>query len=49
MKTLANSIVKFFASNLAVIVAIGLLPVFLVTDDVALFQKMMDFIFGSES
>jgi len=49
MKTFANIIVKFFASNMTVIIAIGLLPAFLVTDEIPLFNQLIDYLFNNKS
>ncbi|WP_161493808.1 hypothetical protein [Virgibacillus necropolis] len=46
MKKIANGITKFFVANLAVVLAILLLPVFLITDDVALFEQIMSYLFN---
>ncbi|WP_019379314.1 hypothetical protein [Virgibacillus halodenitrificans] len=49
MRTVARGVAKFFVANFAVVMAIMLLPVFLVTDDVALFDSMMEYLFSSKS
>ena len=40
---------KFIIANFAVVLAIMLLPVFLVTDDVALFDQIMNYLFGNNN
>ncbi|WP_174612716.1 hypothetical protein [Virgibacillus ihumii] len=40
---------KFIVGNLAVILSITLLPVFLVTDDVALFDQIMNYLFSNNN
>lgn len=46
MITILNGVAKFFVSNAAVIVAITLLPVFLITDEVTLFKQLMGYLFN---
>lgn len=45
MKKIAKGFAKFVVANLAVVLAILLLPIFLVTDDVAIFDQVMSFLF----
>ncbi|WP_158701604.1 hypothetical protein [Lentibacillus sp. Marseille-P4043] len=40
---------KFIVANFAVILAILLLPVFLITDDVAIFDQVMDYLFNNKN
>ncbi|GGB38086.1 hypothetical protein F3157_13915 [Virgibacillus dakarensis] len=49
MKKVFNGVCKFFVANAAVVITIILLPVFLVTDDVSLFDQIMDYLFNDES
>lgn len=49
MKTFTRGIKKFFVCNVAVIFTLILLPVFLVTNEVALFDQLMNYIFDDES
>lgn len=49
LKLIATGIAKFFVSNVAVVAAIILLPVFLVTDNVGFFDNMMDYLFNNKS
>jgi hypothetical protein len=46
---IVNGIAKLIVSNVAVIAVIMLLPVFLVTDNIAFFDHMMDYLFGNKS
>lgn len=46
MKTFTKGVTKFFLSNLAVVTTIFMLPVFLVTDDVPVFNQMMNYLFS---
>ncbi|WP_404456154.1 hypothetical protein LG329_08915 [Virgibacillus necropolis] len=48
MKKIAKGFMKFFVANLAVVLAILLLPIFLITDDVALFEQVMGFLFNDK-
>lgn len=49
MLKIANVFVKFVVANLAILLAIMLLPVFLVTDDVSMFNQVMDYLFSNKS
>ncbi|GGJ82535.1 hypothetical protein GCM10007063_01290 [Lentibacillus kapialis] len=49
MKYFLSGTVKFIVSNIAVIFAIMLLPVFLVTDSVPVFDQIMDYLFNKKS
>ncbi|MGJ9457404.1 hypothetical protein [Oceanobacillus sp. CF4.6] len=49
MKTIANGFVKFIIANVSVILAIMLLPVFVVTDNVAFFEGIMNYLFNNKS
>lgn len=49
MKIISTGISKFIVSNVAVVAAIALLPVFLVTDNVGFFEHMMDYLFNNKS
>ncbi|MDY0404439.1 hypothetical protein P5G51_002535 [Virgibacillus sp. 179-BFC.A HS] len=40
---------KFFVANLVVVLAIMLLPVFLVTDDVSIMDQLMTYLFSNKS
>lgn len=40
---------KFIVSNLAVVFAIMLLPIFLVTDSVTFFEEIMSYLFNNKS
>ncbi|MBP1948975.1 hypothetical protein J2Z82_001912 [Virgibacillus litoralis] len=40
--------VKFFVSNLAVVLAIMLLPIFLITDSVTFFDDIMNYLFNNK-
>lgn len=46
---IAKGFAKFFVSNFAVILAIILLPVFLVTDSVVFFDNIMDYLFNNNN
>ncbi|WP_157724807.1 hypothetical protein [Virgibacillus phasianinus] len=48
MKKIGKGFAKFIVANLAVILVILLLPIFLVTDDVAIFDQVMSFLFNSK-
>lgn len=45
MGYIAKGFAKFVVANVAVILAIILLPVFLITDNVSFFDAIMDFLF----
>lgn len=47
MKTIRNGVIKFFLANLAVLIIIAMLPVFLVTDHVPLYNVMIDYLFSN--
>ncbi|WP_176555852.1 hypothetical protein [Virgibacillus ndiopensis] len=49
MKKVFKGFSKFIVANVAVILAILLLPVFLVTDDVSIFESIMNFLFDNRS
>ena len=49
MKTITNGFLKFIVANVSVILAIMLLPVFLVTENVAFFGEIMNYLFGNKS
>lgn len=49
MKRLLNAFSKFFVANVAVIITIMMLPVFLVTDDISFFDQIMDYLFNHRS
>lgn len=49
MKTVAKGFAKFIVANVAVVLAIMLLPVFLITDNVSLFEEIMNFLFSNKS
>jgi hypothetical protein len=42
MKTIGNGIIKFFVANLLVIFTIIILPVFLVTDQIPLYNSIIE-------
>ncbi|WP_430789981.1 hypothetical protein VBD025_05275 [Virgibacillus flavescens] len=48
MIKVTKGIAKFFVANLAVVLAILLLPVFLITDDVVLFEQIMSYLFNNK-
>ncbi len=48
MSYIAKGFVKFIVANVAVILAIMLLPVFFVTDNVPFFDGIMDFLFNNK-
>ena len=48
MKTVVKGFSKFVVANVAIVFAIMLLPVFLVTDDVSAFNQIMQYLFGSD-
>ncbi|GAA0437819.1 hypothetical protein GCM10008983_13460 [Lentibacillus halophilus] len=49
MSRILKGIPKFVVANLAVLVVIMMLPVFLVTDSVPLMDGIMDYLFNNES
>jgi len=49
LKTIVNGVSKLVVSNVAIIFAIMLLPVFLVTENVAFFDHIMDYLFNNKS
>ncbi len=49
LKTMVNGVTKLVVSNVAIIFAIMLLPVFLVTENVAFFDHIMDYLFNNKS
>lgn len=49
MKTVAKGFAKFIVANVAVVLAIMLLPVFLITDNVSFFEEIMNFLFSNKS
>ncbi|WP_156960150.1 hypothetical protein [Oceanobacillus manasiensis] len=49
MRKITRGISKFFVANLTVAFAMMLLPVFLITDNVAAFEAIMDYLFNKES
>ena len=49
MKLIAKGIRKFFEVNLAIIITITLLPVFLLTPEVPLFTSLIDYLFNNEN
>jgi len=48
LKTMGNGVAKLVVSNVAIIFAIMLLPVFLVTENVAFFDHIMDYLFNNK-
>ncbi|WP_175631964.1 hypothetical protein [Virgibacillus siamensis] len=49
MVTVLKGILKFFVSNLTVVLVIILLPVFLITDSVTFFEDIMNYLFNNKS
>lgn len=49
MRTVIRGLTKFFLANVMVVFAIMLLPVFLFTDDVAIFNDILDYLFSNKS
>ncbi|WP_156418725.1 hypothetical protein [Lentibacillus amyloliquefaciens] len=49
MTKLVVGTVKFILSNVVVILAIMLLPVFLITDSVPLFDSIINYLFNNQS
>ncbi|WP_176330254.1 hypothetical protein [Oceanobacillus rekensis] len=49
MKTVKKGFFKFIVANVAVILTIVLLPAFLVSENVAFYGGIMDYLFGNES
>ncbi|WP_188454868.1 hypothetical protein [Virgibacillus oceani] len=49
MRKVIRGFSKFIVANAAVVLAILLLPVFLVTDDVSIFESIMNFLFDNRS
>lgn len=49
MKFIAKGFAKFIVANVAVVLAIMLLPIFLVTDNVSFFEEIMNYLFGNKS
>jgi len=49
LKTIINGVTKLIVSNVAIIFAIMLLPVFFVTENVAFFDHIMDYLFNNKS
>lgn len=49
LRFLANGFAKFIVANATVVLAIMLLPVFLVTDNVSFFEEIMDYLFSNKS
>lgn len=49
MKTLKNGVEKLFVTYFMVIVVFIMLPVFLVTDQVPLFNSAMDYLFSNKT
>ncbi|MFZ3579198.1 hypothetical protein [Virgibacillus sp. DJP39] len=48
MKKVTGGLTKFFVANLTVLLSIMLLPVFLITDDIAVFEQIMEYLFKSK-
>ena len=48
MRTVLRGVIKFFVANLMVIFAIMLLPVFIITDDVPIFNEILNFLFNDK-
>ena len=48
MRIIGIGIRKFFEVNLAIIVTIALLPVFLLAQEVPLYTSLMDYLFNNE-
>ncbi|GAA0606649.1 hypothetical protein GCM10009001_24850 [Virgibacillus siamensis] len=46
---LLKGILKFLVSNLTVVLVIIMLPIFLVTDSVAIFDDIMNYLFNNKS
>ncbi|HLR66541.1 hypothetical protein [Virgibacillus alimentarius] len=49
MKTVVNGFAKFIVSNATIALAIMLLPVFLITEQVTFFDHIMDYLFNNKS
>ncbi|MEI3604328.1 hypothetical protein SPD48_01370 [Pseudogracilibacillus sp. SE30717A] len=49
MKTVAGGFVKWIVSYLAVVFALMLMPVFLITKDVSAFEGIMNYLFNNNS
>ncbi len=49
MKYLFRGTAKFIVSNIAVIFTIMLLPVFLITDSVPIYEEIMNYLFNNKS
>ncbi|WP_269410647.1 hypothetical protein [Lentibacillus daqui] len=49
MKKVLHAFFKFFVANAAVVIAIILLPVFVITDDVSFFDQIMNYLFNNKS
>ncbi|WP_156793085.1 hypothetical protein [Fictibacillus macauensis] len=48
MKNVPKAMFRFVESNLIVLLAIALLPVFLLTDNVDMFQSLVDHVFKAD-
>lgn len=49
MVTVLKGVLKFFVSNLTVVLVIMLLPIFLITDSVTIFDDIMNYLFNNKS
>ncbi|WP_165769020.1 hypothetical protein [Virgibacillus profundi] len=49
MKAIFRGFAKFIVANVMVVFAIMLLPVFLFTDDVAIFNEVLNYLFNNKS
>lgn len=49
MKKVLNVFSKFLVANVAVVIAIMMLPVFLITDDISFFEQIMGYLFDHHS
>ena len=47
MKALTNGFVKFIVANLAIVAIIAMLPVFLLTSEVPIYNSLIDYLFGN--
>ncbi|WP_165767901.1 hypothetical protein [Virgibacillus indicus] len=48
MRTILRGFTKFIVANVMVVFAIMLLPVFIFTDDVAIFNEILNYLFGNK-
>ena len=49
LKKILNGFFKFLVANVAVVITIMMLPVFLITEDLSFFDQIMDYLFNNHN